>query len=107
MQELLVIFIVALLVVGPKKLPQVARQAGRILGQLRRMLLEARMELDRELQAEGPDHGPPEEAKAADGPIEGAAAPKCTEKGGAEESFSRHSGSSPECKEGGPKDANG
>lgn len=35
--ELLVIMLVALLVLGPNKLPEAARQVGRVLGQLRRL----------------------------------------------------------------------
>ena len=35
--ELLVIFVVALVVLGPNKLPDAARQAGRIVAELRRI----------------------------------------------------------------------
>lgn len=35
--ELLVIFLLALLVLGPDKLPSAARQAGKVLAELRRM----------------------------------------------------------------------
>lgn len=35
--ELLVILVVALVVLGPTKLPDAARQAGRLLGELRRL----------------------------------------------------------------------
>ncbi len=51
-QELLVIFIIALLVVGPKKLPEVAKAAGKILGELKRALTEVRFELDQEMNAQ-------------------------------------------------------
>jgi len=37
-QELVIIFIVALLVVGPKKLPEVGRQLGRGIAELKRAL---------------------------------------------------------------------
>jgi sec-independent protein translocase protein TatB len=36
--ELIVIFLVALLVLGPDKLPGAARQAGKAMGDLRRMM---------------------------------------------------------------------
>jgi sec-independent protein translocase protein TatB len=36
--ELLVIFLVALIVLGPDKLPGAARQAGKFLGEARRMM---------------------------------------------------------------------
>lgn len=35
--EILVILVVALLVLGPERLPEAARQAGRVLAELRRM----------------------------------------------------------------------
>jgi Tat protein translocase TatB subunit len=35
--ELLVVMIVALLVLGPEKLPEVARKVGNVVGELRRM----------------------------------------------------------------------
>ena len=35
--ELLVILLVALIVLGPNKLPEVARQIGKALGEIRRM----------------------------------------------------------------------
>ncbi len=35
--EVLVILVVALLVLGPERLPEVARQAGRVLAEVRRM----------------------------------------------------------------------
>ncbi len=43
--ELLVILAVALVVVGPEKLPEVARGLGRLYGQLYRTLTEARESL--------------------------------------------------------------
>ena len=36
--ELIVIFLVALIVLGPEKLPSAARQAGKFVGDLRRMM---------------------------------------------------------------------
>src|SRR5262249_26309217 len=56
--ELLVIFIIALLVVGPERLPGMARQAGRLLVRVRNwmqtspdaaLVLRARQELEQEL----------------------------------------------------------
>lgn len=56
-QEILVILLVALLVVGPKRLPQVARAIGKALNELRRAADEVREtleaeELRRELEEE-------------------------------------------------------
>ena len=52
MQEILVIFVIALIVIGPKKLPEFARQLGRIVGQLKRAFMEAKFELGQEIEAE-------------------------------------------------------
>ena len=50
--ELIVIGVVALLVVGPERLPRVARTAGLWLGRGRRMLSSVKAEIDSELKAE-------------------------------------------------------
>jgi len=50
--ELLLIGVVALLVVGPERLPKLARTAGLWIGRGRRMLSSVKAEIDRELKAE-------------------------------------------------------
>ena len=50
--ELIVIGVVALLVVGPERLPRLARTAGLWLGRGRRMLSSVKSEIDAELKAE-------------------------------------------------------
>jgi len=50
--ELVVIGVIALLVVGPERLPRVARTAGLWLGRGRRMLSSVKAEIDSELKAE-------------------------------------------------------
>jgi sec-independent protein translocase protein TatB len=52
--EILLLFVVALVVFGPDKLPQVARDAGRMLRQVREMAQGARNQLKSEL---GPEFG--------------------------------------------------
>ena len=42
MQELIIIFVVALVVFGPRKLPELARALGRGIGELKRAMYEVR-----------------------------------------------------------------
>jgi Tat protein translocase TatB subunit len=51
MPELILIFVVALLVVGPKRLPDIARQLGKAIAQLKR----ASIDLKEALEQEPPD----------------------------------------------------
>ncbi|BCU07805.1 Sec-independent protein translocase protein TatB [Allochromatium tepidum] len=51
-QELILVAIVALVVVGPERLPRVARVAGKWVGHARRTLANVKHEIDRELKAE-------------------------------------------------------
>ena len=57
-QELLVILVVALLVVGPKRLPEVARAFARAMRELRRAQDEFRSTMETNLHMNEPD-GPP------------------------------------------------
>lgn len=50
--EMALIGLVALIVVGPERLPKLARMAGLWLGRGRRMLSSVKEEIDRELKAE-------------------------------------------------------
>lgn len=50
--ELLLIGVVALLVIGPERLPKVARQAGMWVGRARRFVGSVKQDIDREIQAE-------------------------------------------------------
>jgi len=50
--ELLVISVVALLVIGPERLPKVARTAGLWIGRGRKMLGSVKADIEKELKAE-------------------------------------------------------
>jgi sec-independent protein translocase protein TatB len=50
--ELVLIGVVALLVVGPERLPKLARTAGLWMGHARRALASVKDEIDREIKAE-------------------------------------------------------
>jgi Tat protein translocase TatB subunit len=66
--ELIIILIVALLVVGPKKLPEVARSVGRALGEFRRMADDVKDSLEQEINKEDEHKGGPEEREAEQKP---------------------------------------
>ena len=55
--EILVILVVALLVLGPERLPEAARQVGRVMAELRRMSSGFQAELRDAMQT--PVAGPP------------------------------------------------
>src|SRR5664280_1749074 len=48
--ELIVIAIVALVVIGPERLPKVARTAGHLLGRLQRYVNDVKADISREMQ---------------------------------------------------------
>jgi Tat protein translocase TatB subunit len=56
--ELIIILIVALLIVGPSKLPEVARSIGKALGEFRRMADDVKESLEQEMTKE--DESAPE-----------------------------------------------
>lgn len=60
MQELIVIFVIALLIFGPKKLPELGRSLGRSLGEFRRASEDLKEGLMTELstQEENPSTAP-------------------------------------------------
>ena len=48
--ELVVIAVVALIVIGPERLPKVARTAGILLGRLQRYVSDVKADINREMQ---------------------------------------------------------
>ena len=52
MPELIVIFVIALLVFGPRKLPELGRSLGKSLGEFKRASNELRNTLDEEIRIE-------------------------------------------------------
>jgi len=59
--ELILIFVVALLIFGPRKLPELGRMVGKGLGEFRRAANDLRVSLETEVAREGParstEHG--------------------------------------------------
>src|SRR5260221_13538385 len=50
--ELLVIGVVALIVIGPEKLPRVARTIGHLMGRMQRYVADVKADIDREVELE-------------------------------------------------------
>lgn len=50
--ELLIVAVIALLVLGPERLPVAARKTGQVVGKARRMVSEFSREIDRQIEAE-------------------------------------------------------
>src|SRR5262249_44756499 len=59
--ELIVILLVALLIVGPKRLPEVGKSVGKALREIRRQTDEVRSSFEMNLDADDDDHGEPVE----------------------------------------------
>ncbi|MBF0590708.1 MAG: twin-arginine translocase TatA/TatE family subunit [Nitrospirae bacterium] len=56
MQEIIMIFVVALLVFGPKSLPELARKIGKVMGQIKRVMFDVRSQINSAMYAD--DHNP-------------------------------------------------
>ena len=50
--EIVLVFVIALIVLGPERLPGLARTAGLWIGKARRILAEVKSEIEREMQVE-------------------------------------------------------
>jgi sec-independent protein translocase protein TatB len=50
--ELLVIGVVALIVIGPEKLPRVARTVGHLLGRMQRYVADVKADINKEIELE-------------------------------------------------------
>ncbi|MDT8272690.1 MAG: twin-arginine translocase TatA/TatE family subunit [Desulfomonilia bacterium] len=62
-QELILILLVALIVLGPKKLPDIAKTLGKAIGQFQRASNDLRKEFETTSESNHPSHSPryPEE----------------------------------------------
>lgn len=61
-QEILIVLAVALIFIGPKKLPEIARTLGRGFGELRRAANDLRGQIDLDTMMEEPEEGRQEES---------------------------------------------
>jgi TatA/E family protein of Tat protein translocase len=72
--ELLLIFVVALLVFGPKRLPEIGRTLGKALGEFKKATDDLKNTIEREVQVEelkqiAPHVTPPPEVVSRDEPV--------------------------------------
>ena len=65
--ELLLIFVIALIVFGPRKLPEIGKSMGRMLAEFRKASTDFKRTIEDEIEAEKTR---PEESPAASTPIE-------------------------------------
>ena len=67
MQELLIVLVIALIILGPKKLPEMARTLGRAFAELQRATQDLRSSVDFDDATDDPDpYEEPEEEPAED-----------------------------------------
>jgi len=59
MPELMIIFVIALIIFGPRKLPELGRSMGRSLSEFKRASNELRSTLDEEIRIEEKEPEPP------------------------------------------------
>lgn len=68
--ELLVIFVIALIVFGPRKLPEIGKALGKSLAEFKRASNELRNTLEEEIRSEERRSSPPARALDAPRPVE-------------------------------------
>jgi len=66
MPELIIIFVIALIIFGPRKLPELGRSLGRSLSEFKRASNELRQTLDEEIRVEEKKAATPSEARPAE-----------------------------------------
>ena len=69
MPELMIIFVIALIIFGPRKLPELGRSMGRSLSEFKRASNELRSTLDEEIRVEEKDPAPPTTPKPKNRPL--------------------------------------
>ncbi len=72
--EILVILVVALIVLGPKRLPEAGRQVGKALAEVRRWSTDVKSEIRNAVEPEPPGFPPPAPEPPPGVAVDGAAA---------------------------------
>jgi TatA/E family protein of Tat protein translocase len=76
MPELIVIFVIALIIFGPRKLPELGRSLGRSLNEFKRASNELRNTLEEEVRVDEQREAARQRAEAAKAPLETPAEPE-------------------------------
>ncbi len=66
MPELLIIFVIALIIFGPRKLPELGRSLGKSLTEFKRASNDLRSTLEEEIRVEDPRPDPPVKPKTTE-----------------------------------------
>src|SRR5687767_15731073 len=90
MPELLIILTLALIIFGPRKLPELGRSLGKSLGEFKRASNELRNTLDEDIRIE--DERSQRAAESAQPAAPMASASHCTDEGGPEHVVPRETG---------------
>ncbi len=70
MPELIVIFVIALIIFGPRKLPELGKSLGKSLGEFKRASNDLRHTLEEEIRVEDVKPAPAEGSKSAEAPAQ-------------------------------------
>ena len=70
MPELIVIFVIALIIFGPRKLPELGKSLGKSLGEFKRASNDLRHTLEEEIRVEDVKPAPAEGTKSAEAPAQ-------------------------------------
>jgi TatA/E family protein of Tat protein translocase len=75
MPELVIILVIALIIFGPRKLPELGRSLGRSIGEFRRASNELRSTLEEEIRVEEQKSTTPKSSASSEGTPESSADP--------------------------------
>ena len=66
MGEIILILVIALIILGPEKVPEIARTLGRTVRALKKASFDLTTQISKELEGQEKDHPPPSRANSGD-----------------------------------------